>query len=394
MASPLSQSSATPPAGFWSYTHRDDELEGGRIRRLAEKLQGEYELLTGETLTLFVDKSDISWGEEWRTRIDGALTGTTFFIPIITPKYFQSQECRRELILFADQSTSLGVEELFLPILYADVPMVTERDVQIDDPAVKKVRETQYENWTHLRLAAEDSAEYRTAVNRLASRLASVAATVATRPTILPEEASVPEAQEDEQGLLEILAQMEEAMPKWGETINGFAPLFEQMGVVSTEATEKIEQSDARGAGFAGRLRVARELAAQLQPLADEMNRLATDYISQLVELDPGVLTMIRLANDPELGEEDRDTAREMFESIRGLAEAARQNVTIFRGLIDSLATAGNFNRELGRETRRIKDGLRLVLDGQSVIDEWERRIDSDTESQPAQAQRRSGGAS
>jgi len=74
-------------AGFWSYARADDEAESGRIVALARHLQEEYALLTGDALDLFVDR-DLAWGEEWRSRIDEALAGVTFFIPVVTPRFF------------------------------------------------------------------------------------------------------------------------------------------------------------------------------------------------------------------------------------------------------------------------------------------------------------------
>src|SRR5437773_5014615 len=110
------------PAAFWSYSHRDNALDGGRVLRLAQQVQAEYELLTGADLSLFVDHAAIEWGQHWRERIDEALATTTFFIPVITPRFFASDECRRELITFAGHAKSLGVEALLLPILYVSVP--------------------------------------------------------------------------------------------------------------------------------------------------------------------------------------------------------------------------------------------------------------------------------
>jgi len=85
-------------AGFWSYAHEDDMLDGGNILKLSRLIMEEYNLLSGEPLSLFVDRNDIAWGEEWRERINSSLAETTFFIPIITPRYFTRPECRRELL--------------------------------------------------------------------------------------------------------------------------------------------------------------------------------------------------------------------------------------------------------------------------------------------------------
>jgi hypothetical protein len=109
-------------AGFWSYAHGDNELDGGAVLELARLIAAEYNLISGEPLELFVDQRSIAWGENWRERIDSSLAQTTFFIPIVTPRYFTRPECRRELLEFAAKANSLGAEELLLPILYVDVP--------------------------------------------------------------------------------------------------------------------------------------------------------------------------------------------------------------------------------------------------------------------------------
>jgi hypothetical protein len=61
------------------------------------------------------------WGDERRQRIEEALAGITFFIPIVTPRYFQRPECRRELLSFSANGQKRNVDELLLPILYVDV---------------------------------------------------------------------------------------------------------------------------------------------------------------------------------------------------------------------------------------------------------------------------------
>lgn len=83
--------------GFWSYVHADDEAEVQRISRLARDVAAQFEMLTGEPLALFLDRDAIEWGEAWRDKVDSSLASVAFFIPVITPRYFMSPECRREL---------------------------------------------------------------------------------------------------------------------------------------------------------------------------------------------------------------------------------------------------------------------------------------------------------
>ena len=42
--------------GFWSYVHADDLAEGERISQLARDNVAQFEMLTGEPISLFLDK--------------------------------------------------------------------------------------------------------------------------------------------------------------------------------------------------------------------------------------------------------------------------------------------------------------------------------------------------
>lgn len=159
-------------AGFWSYVHTDDENADGAIVRLADRVMNEYALLSGESLRLFVDR-DLEWGDEWKRRIDQALQETTFFIPVITPMYFKSEECRRELIKFKSAAEEFGVQQLLLPIYYVQVP-----EMEVDNPADKLmafVKTVQRVDVRKVRLKNEHDSEHREIVNSLASRLLKIA---------------------------------------------------------------------------------------------------------------------------------------------------------------------------------------------------------------------------
>jgi hypothetical protein len=140
-------------------------------------------LITGQDLELFLDREDLQWGHQWRLRINDALQETTFFIPVVTPRYFLSQECRNELLKFAGYARSLGAEELLLPILYVDVDDLKEDS---SDDAKALIAGTQYADWRDLRLFGESSEEYVRAVNKLARRLADISKSYSARPTVIP----------------------------------------------------------------------------------------------------------------------------------------------------------------------------------------------------------------
>jgi len=132
--------------GFWSYVHADDDAESGRIAQLARDVASQFEMLTGEPIQLFLDWDNLVWGDDWHPKIDQSLSSIAFFIPIISPRFFKSAECRRELNFFARNAEKLGIKELVLPILYVDFPALHD-DPQGDD-LVALIARFQWMDWT------------------------------------------------------------------------------------------------------------------------------------------------------------------------------------------------------------------------------------------------------
>ncbi|WP_327682085.1 toll/interleukin-1 receptor domain-containing protein [Streptomyces sp. NBC_00467] len=360
------------PVGFWSYTHRDNDLDRGRIGRLAESIAHEFEIITGEELKVFVDNKDISWGDAWRVRIDAALSGTTFLIPIVTPAFLKSQECRREVITFAGHAASSGLEELLLPIHYVNVPQL--EDGEPNDELVALIARRQWIDWRQLRLEDEDSPQYRQAINRLAVRLSKI---LEEASTLTPDEtAAITEHGEDEPGLLEEMASMEAALPEWQAALDRFGPITEDITAKMAWATQEMSASDSRGGGFAGRVRVTQELASRLGPHVGELAQLSSDYSAALLEVDPGIIGIIRNATVSELNDEEERLAEEFFEVIRRLVVTARESMPSLQEFADSAGVLAQGSRHLRPVMNQIKEAVQKVVDGQTVIEEWGRMID------------------
>ena len=174
----------------------------------------EYNLLSGEPLNLFVDRNDIAWGEEWRARINSSLAEATFFIPIITPRYFTRPECRRELLEFAAKAEILGAKELLFPILYVETSGLSGEN---PDEAIALVARAQYVDWRKNRLLESRSGEYRTAVNSLAHRLLAIARHVA-EVQLKRDLSSDPEGDVTD-GVADIVTRIEALLPDWLDAV-------------------------------------------------------------------------------------------------------------------------------------------------------------------------------
>jgi hypothetical protein len=362
--------------GFWSYVHVDDAAEGGRIRRLALDLREQYALISGEPIEIFVDHEALAWGDNWRENVDSTLASILFFVAVITPRYFLSVECRRELQEFARGAERLGVRELILPLVYVDVPALQEESPA--DEAVSLVKTYQWEDWRDLRFQDVTSGAYRRAVAGLAQRL------VDANQRILVQEPPAPEGETTEAigpgeppGTLDVLAAGEEAIPRVAETLTAIGSEIEIVRNLVEQATKIIQRADQQGKGFAGRLSVARRLAHDLSPHADRVLELANTYTSSLYEVDNATRAIIAQA-PAEI--KDNPAARQVWDefsaSIISLADITNQSTASTGEFIGSLAKSESISRDLRPPLQKLRRGLTIMTEGASVINEWKRLAD------------------
>ncbi len=359
------------PSGFWSYTHRDNDLDGGRIIRLAEAIGNEFELITGEELQVFVDNKSIAWGDLWRIRIDSALDSIAFLIPVLTPRFFKSQECRKEVLTFAIHAANVGLDDLLLPIHYVDVPRLFDNPG--GDEVMALVAQRQIVDWRSLRLEAEDSPKYRKAIHDLAIRL-SVLVEEALAVETPPLSAAVDSDQTP--GFIEAVAEAEVTMPKWSQTVEQLSAATEEIGSHLAWATSEFSISDTQGKGFAGRLNVTRELSARLEEPIRRTSELGAQYLEQLSAIDPGILELIRVVGEGGLDEEDASTARDFLETVKGLASSSTGAMVHIGTFADGIRDSARNSRELRPLMNKLLDALQKVLDGTIIMDEWVRSID------------------
>lgn len=157
------------PAAFLSYDHLDDKY--GHISRFKERLADEVSIQTGEEFAIFQDRSDISWGENWRRRIEDSLDSAIFLIPIITPSFFKSVYCRTELKQFLEREKRLCRRDFVLPVYYVSTPLLDDGDRRAEDELAKEIAERQYADWRELRFEPFDSPRVGKELERFAAQI-------------------------------------------------------------------------------------------------------------------------------------------------------------------------------------------------------------------------------
>ena len=353
--------------------HADDEAEGGRVARLARDVIAAYELLTGEQIELFLDRDALEWGDNWRAKIDASLAGVAFFVPVLTPRFFASSECRGELQSFARRASDLGLRELLLPLLYVDVPGMD--DDPPGDDLVALVKPFQWENWTDLRFTEPDSEKYRRAVDRLAVRL--VKANAEAERTDVAEAAVQMEEALDAPGWLDQVGDSLAALPEWAETLQAIGSEVEAIGKVMQQGRKDIETGEQRGKGIAARLVVAKRIAMELERPAENVRSFGDQFASQLHAVDAGVRIMIdRMPEEIEGDPESKEKACEFFNTLAQVSSQAHSALGNVQRLVESIAPLEAMSRDLRKPLRRLREGLTVMVEARDVTDDWVRLID------------------
>lgn len=365
--------------GFWSYVHKDDDAEGGRIAQLARDLVNQFEMLSGQSLRLFLDRDDIEWGNDWRAEVDGSISTTAFFIPVLTPRFFQSVECRHELNLFVRKASQLGLGELIMPILYVTSAAMDEEPPS--DDAVALIKPYQWVDWTSLRLEATDSSEYRRAVAKMAQRLvdANSRADAESRAIVLPHFGGLDddEPDDDEPGTADLMAIAEETLPVWMETIEGLGDDIALIGEVVVSGTARLNTPGVANS-FAGRLTTFRQVANDLRAPSESIRDKAMKFSAQLNKVDLGVMEMIpMIAAEVESGSGTKDSACEFFESLRQLAISGDDSMGSISGMIESIKPVESQSRDLRKPLKTLRQGLTLMAESRKVMSGWVAAMDA-----------------
>lgn len=173
-----SDATRLPPVGFWSYARQDDQLSSGRLTALRSLLVQELQQQYGrEPVRLFQDKDTIPLGSDWEAEIKKAIDASTFFIPIITPNFVQSEWCCREVELFIEREKALraqhpelaGSSRVF-PILFIGID-----DADPEDPAVlAALQKLQWFDFRRFRHRSFDAEEIREALSEFAGTMRSL----------------------------------------------------------------------------------------------------------------------------------------------------------------------------------------------------------------------------
>lgn len=366
-------------AAFWSYVHKDNAGDSGRIVALAHDLRERYRIQTGEELELFLDRADVAWGDAWKRRIDTAIAGTTFFIPVLTPSYFKSQACREEILTFARTAERLGLGELVMSVYWVDVPELEGDPEESSDEVVRIVAKYKWEDLREESLEDRDSALYRKAVAKLAVELSKRAASAQLVEDVPEADGSIagsedgdPEAESAEVGILEKLVQGEDAQERAIALLKEVTRSMQDLNERVEGTGAEIEAAAARGQGVKAALAVTNRLAHDIAKPADELSENGQAYRQVLGEIDPAVQLRLDSIEESGMGDEDAQWFKELDE----LLGVSSEMEVILKELLEGVQTASKFSRSLKAPLDHVRTGVLSVIDGNVLIKVWARRAE------------------
>jgi hypothetical protein len=165
---------------FLSYTRIDDEFFGGSITSLRRIIELGVQVVTGDkNFKVFQDIDGIELGQKWQERLDEALSGAGFLIPIITPLFFSSDACRNELQKFILHEKDLGRNDLILPIYFVTTPALENPDRGDSDPLAQQIRTLALEINSRQRLDWRSNADLPIDNPRVKKEILSLSAAIA-----------------------------------------------------------------------------------------------------------------------------------------------------------------------------------------------------------------------
>lgn len=178
--------------------------------------------------------------------------------------------------------------------------------------------------------------------------------------------------EDDEPGFLELLSEMESALPELNALSERAGKSMETMGALATAATADVQKSDSMKAGFAGRLTIANKLAKELSPIADELETIAEGYETRLSSVDNGMTCLLDLV------EQDPNQAKEMEEFaavLQGFVESVRQVSGHLSSFVAALAIPGKFSKSMRVSSRRIAGATERMIRALAKAEIWNARL-------------------
>jgi TIR domain len=104
--------------GFFSYAHHDAETDPKIISAFTADLENRVSAkLTNADFHIWRDTEGLRTGDLWQSKLEETIQNSDVLIILLTPKWIQSDFCRREYSIFEQTENQRSVGEYVVPVL-------------------------------------------------------------------------------------------------------------------------------------------------------------------------------------------------------------------------------------------------------------------------------------
>ena len=359
-----------------SYRRPDNKVYRGVVDQLKSDLAGRFEAETGRGLDIFVDRDDIGWGEDWRQEIFDSIKSATFFIPVITMRYFMSEMCRDEFTAFYEDAKRMGVTGLVRPVILAGGRHIVQNSPNEQMRILFGLNHVSIEEEFN---EGFDSPSWHKKIKYMVAQLAqgieeaettlesreSAEAAEAAEAADTTETGNLQEPEERQADLQDLQGRM--------DVING--GMAEAIGrdlKAVTEVLAPVLNDPAFSSQPPAKQRTMMLAAAQsLREPAKKFAQSAATLETEVAEVDSG----LRLVID-ELSSMESETARNIIDS---LSKRNAQGVDLegfnekVAPLIDGMRILGMVNINMRKASQPVLQGIQSLKRVMEVLDSWSR---------------------
>ncbi|WP_370969231.1 toll/interleukin-1 receptor domain-containing protein [Amycolatopsis sp. cg9] len=364
-------------SGFWSYVRDDDVSTKGKLSEIREDLIGMYALETGDQLKIFQDTESIGWGESWENALGYGISRTVFFIPLVTPNYFKSEACRKELLAFYQLCQARGIDGLILPIIISGKDKIR---IDHEDEVVRIIAKSNYESFEDIWPSGRGGEAWISGVRRLARKLIEAERRVEEQlPAILENELQASgydasgsrvaqlEGAEESPGLIEIAEEFEPLMPLVEESVQRAVTDFTTLAGLLAQFGDQAKRAGNNPNLYKSTIiNMAKSIEGPTAEFVESASE-AQRFVLQADQIFKRYRSIVNSEQDERIMAQFRAQLDSGTRDLREVATIADQ----LDDVSQLIASVENISTVLRRSLRPANRGIRMLSDAARTVASW-----------------------
>lgn len=131
--------------GFFSYAHHDAETDPALVEAFTKALEQRVNAkLANARFAIWRDTEGLRTGDKWNKKLEEEVRGSDILIVLFTPRWVESDFCRKEYSIFEEIESARSVGEYIVPILARAIEKQEKYFTKDQKDVCARLRERQY----------------------------------------------------------------------------------------------------------------------------------------------------------------------------------------------------------------------------------------------------------